>query len=142
MVSLDFEKRMSVQAFHPMVPLALAVPSTLYTWIGLDSHCNGKLALDRRPMSMKFPVALQSMRAVVSTICVLVASLIGRQTVHSFGRATSTWDKSWEDDVEMTSQIKNPYHQRRWWQRPCFLHHPHNKFSRSGEYLQAIFPWW
>ena len=52
---------------------------------------------------MKFPVAPQSMRAVVSTICVPVASLMGRQIVHSFGRATSTWDKSWEDDIEMTS---------------------------------------
>ena len=78
MVSLDFEKRMSVQAFHLMVPLTLVVPSTLYAWIGLGSRCNGKLALDRRPMSMKFPVALQLMRAVVSMICVPVASLIGR----------------------------------------------------------------
>ena len=78
MVSLDFEKRISVRAFHPMVPLALAVPSTLYARIGLGSCCNGQLALDRRPMSMKFPVVPQSMRAVVSTICVPVASLIGR----------------------------------------------------------------
>ena len=77
-VSLVFEKRMLVRAFHPIVPLALAVPSTLYAWIGLGSHCNGKLAFDRRPMSMKFPVAPQSMRAVVSMICVPVASLIGR----------------------------------------------------------------
>ena len=61
-----------------MVPLTLAVPSRLYARIGLGSHCNGKLPLDRRPMSMKFPVAPQSMRAVVSTICVPVASLIGR----------------------------------------------------------------
>ena len=52
---------------------------------------------------MKFPVALQSMRAMVSTICVPVASLTGRRMVHSFGKATSTWDKSWEDDVEATS---------------------------------------
>ena len=129
-------------ALHPMVPLTLAVPSTLYARIGLGSRCNGKLALDRRPMSMKFPVALQSMRAVVSTICVPVASLIGRRMVCSFGRATSTWDKSWEDDVEMTSQIKNPLCQRRWWQWPHFLHHPHNKSSRFGECLRVISLWW
>ena len=67
-----------MQAFHPMVPLELAVPSMLYAQIGLGSHCNGKLALDRRPMSMKFPVVPQSMRAVVSMICVPVANLIGR----------------------------------------------------------------
>ena len=77
-VSLDCEKRMSVWTFHPMVPLVLVVPSTLYTQIGLGRCCRGKFALDRSPMSMKFPVVLQSMRAVVSTICVPVASLIGR----------------------------------------------------------------
>ena len=103
MVSLVCEKRISVQAFHLIVPLALAVPSTLYARIGLGSRCSGKLALDKSPMSMKFPVALQSMRVVVSTICVPVTSLIGRQMVCSFGRATSTWDKSWEDDVETNS---------------------------------------
>ena len=103
-----------MQAFHPMVPLALAIPSTLYARIGLDSRCNGKLALDRRPTLMKFPVVPQLIRAVVSTICVPVASLIGRRMVCSFGRATSTWDTLWKEDVEATSQIKNPHRQRRW----------------------------
>ena len=131
-----------MRAFHPMVPLTLAVPSTLYARIGLGSRCNGKLALDRRPTLMKFPVAPQSMRAVVSMICVPVASLIGRRMVCSFGRATSTWDKSWEGNVEVTSLIKNPHHQRRWWQRLHFLHHPHNRFSEFGGYLQGIFLWW
>ena len=92
-----------MRAFHPMVPLALAVPSTLYARIGLGSHCNGKLALDKRPMSMKFPVVPQLMRAMVLMICGPVASLIGRRMVHSFGRATSTWDKSWEEDIKATS---------------------------------------
>ena len=50
-------------AFHPMVPLTLAVLSMLYAQMGLGRHCKGKFALDRRPMSMKFPVAPQSMRA-------------------------------------------------------------------------------
>ena len=76
--SLDWEKRMSVWAFHLMVPLMFAVPSTLYAQMGLGRHCRGKFALDKRPMSMKFPVAPQSMRAVVSMICVPVANLIGR----------------------------------------------------------------
>ena len=66
--SLDWEKRMSVWAFHLMVPLTFAVPSTLYTQMGLGRCCKGKFALDKRLMSMKFPVAPQSMRAVVSTI--------------------------------------------------------------------------
>ena len=78
MFSLDWEKRMSVWAFHLMVPLAFVVPSTLYARIGLERRCRGKFALDKRPMSMKFPVAPQSMRAVVSTISVPVANLIGR----------------------------------------------------------------
>ena len=141
-VSLDLEKRISVWAFHLMVPLALVVPSTLYAQIGLGNCCSGKLALDRRPTSLKFPVVLQSMRVVVSTICVPVASLTGRQMVHSLGKATSTWDKSWEEDVEATSQIKNPHHQRRWWQWPHFLCHPHNRFSRFGGYFWVTFPGW
>ena len=52
---------------------------------------------------MKFPVVPQSMRVVVSMICVPVANLIGRQIVRSFGKATNTWDKSWEEDIEATS---------------------------------------
>ena len=142
MVSLVREKRMSVWAFHPMVPLALAVPSTLYARIGLGSRCSGKLTLDRRPMSMKFPVAPQSMRAVVSTICVPVTSLTGRRMVRSFGKATSTWDKSWEDNVEATSRVKNPHHQRRWWRLLRFLRLHHSRFSRFGGYLWVIFLWW
>ena len=69
-VSLDREKRISVWAFHLMVPLTLAVPSTLYAQMGLERPCRGKFALDRRPMSMKFSVAPQSMRVVVSMIWV------------------------------------------------------------------------
>ena len=69
---------MSVQAFHPMVFLTLVVLSMLYAQIGLERHCKGKFALDRRPISMKFLVAPQSIRAVVSTIWVPVANLIVR----------------------------------------------------------------
>ena len=56
-----------------------------------------EFALDKRPMSMKFPVAPQSMRAMVSTIWDPVANLMGRQIVCSFGKATNTWDRSWEE---------------------------------------------
>ena len=142
MVSLVREKRMSVWAFHLIVPLALAVPSTLYARIGLGSRCSGKLALDRRPISMKFPVAPQSMRAVVSTICVPVTSLTGRRIVRSLGRATSIWDKSWEDNVEASSRIKNPHCQRRWWLQLRSPHPLHSRFSRFGEYLLVISPLW
>ena len=56
-VSLEWEKRISVWAFQLMVPLMLAVPFTLYAWIGLERCFRGKFALDRRLISMKFPVA-------------------------------------------------------------------------------------
>ena len=139
-LSLDWEKRMSVWAFHLIVPLMFAVPSTLYAQMGLGRRCRRKFALDKRLMLMKFPVALQSMRTVVSTICVPVANLIGRQIVHSFGKATNTWDKSWEEDIEATSQIKNPHCQGRWWLWPHLLCHPHSRSSRSGGCLQEICP--
>ena len=71
--------------------------------MGLGRCCKGKFALNKRLMSMKFLVAPQLMRAVVSTICVPVANLIGRRMVHSFGKATNTWDRSWEEDIEATS---------------------------------------
>ena len=66
--SLDLENRMLVWTFHPMVPLVLAVLSILYAWMGLGRCFRGKFTLDRRPMLMKFPVAPQLMRAVVSMI--------------------------------------------------------------------------
>ena len=67
-LSLEWEKRISVWAFHLMVPLTLAVPSTLYAWMGLGRCFRGKFALDKRSMLIKFPVAPQSMRAVVLMI--------------------------------------------------------------------------
>ena len=68
-----------------------------------NTSCRGKFALDKRPMLIKFLVAPQLIRAVVLMIWVPVASLIGRQIVHSFGKATSTCDKSWEEDIDATS---------------------------------------
>ena len=142
MFSLDWENRMSVWAFHLMVPLMFAVPFMLYAQMGLGRRCRGKFALDKRLMLMKFPVAPQSMRVVVSMICVPVANLIGRRIVRSFGKATNIWDKSWEEDVEATSRIKNPHCQRKWWQQPHFLHHPHSRFSKSGGCLWEFCLWW
>ena len=91
---------------------------------------------------MKFPVAPQSMRAVVSMICVPVANLIGRQIVRSLGKATNTWDRSWEEDVEVTSRIKNPHCLGRWWLRPRLLHHPHSRSLMSGGCLLGFFLGW
>ena len=59
---------MSVWAFHLMVSLTLAIPSTLYAQMGLGRYFKGEFALDRRPMSMKSLVTPQSIKAMVLTI--------------------------------------------------------------------------
>ena len=100
-MSLSFSvlslNRTSVWAFHRMVPLALAVPLTLLVMMGLGSFSRGNLRRQRRPISIMFPVALQSMRAVVSMICVPLDSLMGMHKVLSFGRAIITWFTIWEE---------------------------------------------
>ena len=53
--------------------------------------------------SMKFPVAPQSIRAVVPTICVPLDSLMGIRMVLSFGRAVITWFTIWEEYVDSSS---------------------------------------
>ena len=83
--------RISVWVFYWMVPLALAVPSTLLAMMGLGSFSRGNSRRHRSPMSMKFLVAPQSTRAVVSTICVPLDSLMGIRMVLSLGRAVITW---------------------------------------------------
>ena len=45
---------------------------------------------DSNPRSMKFPVAPESIRVVVSTVWIPTSSLIGKRRVHSLGEATST----------------------------------------------------
>ena len=52
---------------------------------------------------MKFPVAPQSTRAVISTICVPLDSLIGIHMVLSFGRAVITWFTVREEYVDGSS---------------------------------------
>ena len=90
-MSLSFSvlslNRISVWAFHRMVPLALVVPSKLLAMMDLGSFSRGHLRRQRRPTSMKFPVAPQSTRAVVLTICVPLDSLMGIHMVLSLGRA-------------------------------------------------------
>ena len=59
---------MQVWAFQRIVPRRLGVPSMLKVPMGWGSLFKGKLVRDNSPRSMKFPVALESMRAEVSTI--------------------------------------------------------------------------
>ena len=111
-MSLSFSvlslNRILVWAFHQMVPLALAVPSMLLAMMGLGSFSRGNTRRQRRLTSMKFLVAPQSTRAVISTICVPLDSLIGIHMVLSFGRAVITWFTIWEEYVNGSSQAKNP----------------------------------
>ena len=111
-MSLSFSvlslNRISVWAFHWMVPLALAVPSTLLVMMGLESFSRGNSRRQRRLISMKFLVAPQSMRVVVLTICVPLDSLMRIHMVLSFGRAVVTWFTIWEEYVNGSSQAKNP----------------------------------
>jgi hypothetical protein len=76
--------------FQTTVPFRFVEPSTLYAWMGLGSPCRGKFARDRSPRSRKFPVAPESIRAVVSTIWLSTSSLTGKRRVLSFLEATST----------------------------------------------------
>ena len=48
-----------------------------------------KIPLDKRQGSMKFPMAPESMRAVVSTVCFSSCSMMGRCMVLLFHGATS-----------------------------------------------------
>ena len=121
--------RISVWAFHRMVPLALVVPSTLLATMGLGSFSKGNSRRQRRPTSIKFPVAPQLMRAVVSTICVPLDSLMGIHMVLSLGRAVITWFTIWEEYVKGSFRAKNP--------RVLWMLHspggPHSIVSGFGE---------
>ena len=86
-----------------MVPLALAVPSMLLAMMDLGSFSRGNSRRQRRPTSMKFLVAPQLTRAVVSTICVPLDSLMGIHMVLSFGRTVITWFTVREEYVNGSS---------------------------------------
>ena len=66
------------------------------------------MARERSPRSMKFPVALESMRAVVLTVCCPTSSLIGQWRVHSLEEAMNIWEVVGEGNIEMASPFKNP----------------------------------
>ena len=55
---------------------------------------------------MKFPVAPESMSAVVSTILLFPCSKMGKLIDLLLGMATSTQLIEWEEDVEATSLAK------------------------------------
>ena len=57
---------------------------------------------------MKFPVALESMRAVVSMVCLISCREIGRQRVLFSRDATSTWFNAKEGDIVAAFLFKNP----------------------------------
>ena len=67
-----------------------------------------KLLRERRCMSMKFPVAPESMSVVVSTVLFFPCSKMGKLMVLLLGDATSTQLIEWEEDVEATSLFKHP----------------------------------
>ena len=108
-ISLSFSilslNRILVWAFHQMVPLALVVPLMLLAMMGLGSFFKGNLRprRQRRPTSMKFPVAPQLMRAVVLMICVPLDSLMRIRMVLSFGRAVITWFTVREEYIDSSS---------------------------------------
>ena len=56
---------------------------------------------------MKFPVAPESMSVVVSTVLVFSCSEMGKFIDLLLGSATSTRLIEWEEDVEVTSLVKN-----------------------------------
>ena len=106
-MSLSFSilplNRTLVWAFYWMVPLVLVVPSTLLAMMGLGSFSRGNSRRQRRPTSIKFPVAPQLTRAVVLTICVPLDSLMGMCKVLSLGRAVITWFTIWKEYVDGSS---------------------------------------
>ena len=57
---------------------------------------------------MKFPVAPQSTRVVVSMICVPLDSLMEICMVLSLGRAVITWFMIWEEYIDGSFRAKNP----------------------------------
>ena len=71
-------KTMRVWAFQRIVPHRLGVPSTLKAPIGCGNFFRGKLVSESSLRSMKFPVALESTRAVVSTVWVPTSILMGK----------------------------------------------------------------
>ena len=76
--------------------------------MGLTQGDNLKVPFSKRQGSMKFPMAPELMRAVVSTVCLIPCREIGRQRVLFFRDATNTWFDAREEDVVAAPFFKNP----------------------------------
>ena len=76
--------------------------------MGLMQGINLKIPFGKKRGSMKFPVASELMRAVVSMVCLIPCREIGRRRVLFPCDATSTWFDAREEDVVATSRFKNP----------------------------------
>ena len=96
---------------------------------GFRSFSRGNSRRQRRRTSIKFPVAPQSTRAVISTVCVPLDSLMGIRMVLSLGRAVITWFTIWEEYVDSSFQAKNPQVLR----MLCSLGDLHSIVSGFGE---------
>ena len=83
-------------------PCLLAVPSTLNAWRGGIGR-DGRRRHWMREGLMKFPVAPQSMRAVVAMVLTPYCSRMGNCIAHSAWFATSTEVMTEEADVVATS---------------------------------------
>ena len=57
---------------------------------------------------MKFPVAPESVSAVVLMVLLIPCSKMGKLIDLLLGSATSTQWTEWEEDIETTSLFKNP----------------------------------
>ena len=66
-----------------MVHHLLREPLMLKAHIGWGNLFRGKFVRDRRPRSIKFLVAPESIKVVVSTVCFPMSSLTGKQRVLS-----------------------------------------------------------
>ena len=76
--------------------------------MGLGKQMRVKFSRERRHMSMKFPVAPESMRVVVLMVLFFPCSKMGKLMFPLLGGATSIQFIKWEEDVEATSLFKNP----------------------------------
>ena len=76
--------------------------------MGVGVQVSLKIPLGKRRGFIKFPVAPESMRAVVLTVCFSPCSTIERCIVLLFRGATSTLSILREEDVEAASLLKNP----------------------------------
>ena len=76
--------------------------------MGLGKQMRVKFSRERRHMSMKFPVAPESMRVVVLMVLFFPCSKMGKLMILLLGDTTSTQFIEWEEDVKVTSLFKNP----------------------------------